>query len=240
VFDAPGIDVYLNGDKAVTNLEYKGLTPRISLAAGKYSVKITRTGDTAGLLDTELTLEGGKSYIVSAVGRLENVSTMVLEDDLSKLEAGKARVRLIHTSPDTPAVDIALQGGQILVTNLGFAEASGYLTVDAGTISLELRPAGTTTVALTVPNVQLEAGTVYSAFVVGTSAGPPGLSPVVVSDKVAVAEALPASGGPEATPPDTVPVTGEGDPPLEVLVVVALLASVLILSGISLRKEQGR
>ncbi len=239
VFDAPGIDIYLNGSKAITDLEYKGVTPRTSLDAGTYTVKITRTGESDSIFSTELNLEAGKNYTLVVVGKLANVSAKLLEDDLSKLDAGKVRVRLMHTSPDTPAIDVALQNGKILVPNLGFAEFSDYLTVDAATITVELRPAGSTTVALTVPNVELVAGTVYTVVVVGTSSGAPGLAPVVLSDKVQVAEALPATGGPggaSSSPPDTVPTTGAGTDPLEVFSLAALLAMALIASGSILRK----
>lgn len=242
IFDAPGIDLFLNDSKAVTDLEYKGITPRIAVPAGKYTLKVVRTGDSASVFSTDLTLEAGKSYTIVVVGKWASLDAKVLEDDLSKLDAGKTRVRLMHTSTDTPAVDVALQGGQILVPNLGFAEVSDYLTVDAATITVELRPAGSTTVALTVPNVKLEQGTVYTVAVVGTSAGTPGLAPVVVADKVSIAEALPATGGPGAvlSPPDTVPVTGVGTPPLEVLAVSFLLAAALITYGFMLRRLANR
>ena len=64
-------------------------------------------------------------------------------------------------------MDIAVTGGPILFTNVAFREAGTYLIVDPGTYDLEVRLAGTTTVALSVPGVALEAGTNYSVFAIG-------------------------------------------------------------------------
>jgi hypothetical protein len=78
-----------------------------------------------------------------------------------------ARVRVVHASPDAPAVDVAVAGGDVLIENLAFSEASDYLEVPAGSYDLEVRPTGTTDVALDLPGVALEAGMVYSVYAIG-------------------------------------------------------------------------
>jgi hypothetical protein len=79
----------------------------------------------------------------------------------------KAKVRFVHTSPDAPAVDVAVKGGPVLFSNVAFRQAGQYLSVDAGTYDLEVRLAGTMTVALNVPGVTLGVGKNYSIFAVG-------------------------------------------------------------------------
>ncbi len=54
-----------------------------------------------------------------------------------------AAIRVIHGSPDAPAVDIYAAGVSTpLITNLGYGDTSRYLEVDAGTYDIEIRPAG--------------------------------------------------------------------------------------------------
>jgi hypothetical protein len=72
--------------------------------------------------------------------------------------------------------------------------------VDAGTYDLEARLAGTETVALSVPGVQLDEGTVYTIFAMGLAGGEPALTAVASADAVAPAPA------PEE--PSTLPTTG--------------------------------
>ena len=72
--------------------------------------------------------------------------------------------------PDAPAVDVAIAGGDVVVPNLAFPDASGYLEVPAGSYHFEVRAAGTDTVALDLPGVELESGMVYSVYAVGQMA----------------------------------------------------------------------
>ena len=78
-----------------------------------------------------------------------------------------ARIRVVHASPDAPAVDVAVRDGDVLIENLVFPDASDYLSVPADTYDLEVRPTGTTDVALDLPGVELEAGMVYSVYAIG-------------------------------------------------------------------------
>jgi len=56
---------------------------------------------------------------------------------------GTARIRVIHASPDAPAVDIYVAGSATpLVADLDYGETSAYLTVDEGSYDLEVRAAG--------------------------------------------------------------------------------------------------
>jgi hypothetical protein len=52
-------------------------------------------------------------------------------------------IRVVHSSPDAPAVDVYAAGSSTpLFTNVAYGEATNYLTVDAGTVKIQLRPAG--------------------------------------------------------------------------------------------------
>src|SRR5262245_26542737 len=57
--------------------------------------------------------------------------------------AGKARLRVVHASPDAPAVDIYARGvATPLIDDLAYGSVSDYVEVDAGTYTLQVRPAG--------------------------------------------------------------------------------------------------
>lgn len=58
-----------------------------------------------------------------------------------------AYVRVLHASPDAPAVDVLVDGKAVL-TNVQFQQGSGYLRVDEGARTLALRVNGTSTIAL--------------------------------------------------------------------------------------------
>jgi LPXTG-motif cell wall-anchored protein len=198
--DAPAVDVWVDGSIAFSNAPFKGITDYASLGAGTYNVQVSPTGATEPIvIDADLDLAAGTDYTVIAVGLLENIEPLVLIDNNAAPAAGKAHVRFVHASPDAPAVDIAVaNGGPILFSNVPFKGVGDYLPVDAGTYDLEARIAGTETVALSVPGVTLEEGTVYTIFAMGLVEGEPALTAVPSADAsydVGLPATLPTTGG---------------------------------------------
>lgn len=169
--DAPAVDVLVNGQRAITNLAFKEVTPYLPLPAARVRVQVVPAGqDAPVVIDSELDLREGIYYTVAATGFLANIRPQVYTDALAGLfpRAGFARIRVVHTAPDAPTVDVAVKGGPVLFSNLPFPRASQYLVVAAGTYDLEVRVAGTNTVALALPGVTLESGKTYTVFAVGS------------------------------------------------------------------------
>jgi LPXTG-motif cell wall-anchored protein len=198
--DAPAVDVWVDGSVAFSNAPFKGITDYAELSPAAYQVQVTPTGATEPVvIDANLDLAAGTDYTVVAVGLLDNIEPLVLVDNNSAPAAGKAHVRFVHASPDAPAVDIAVaNGGPVLFSNVPFKGVGDYLPVDAGTYDLEARVAGTDTVALSVPGVMLEEGTVYTIFAMGLVEGEPALTAVPSVDAsydVGAPATLPTTGG---------------------------------------------
>jgi hypothetical protein len=82
-----------------------------------------------------------------------------------------AHVRVAHLSPDTPGVDVYVDGSQA-VGNMGFETVTDYLEVPAGEHLVELRPSGAAPASTPVwsGRVTLVAGTYYTAAGLGPRA----------------------------------------------------------------------
>jgi hypothetical protein len=196
--DAPAVDVWVDGSVAFSNAPFKGITDYASLSPATYNVQVTPTGATEPVvIDADLDLAANTDYTVVAVSLLADIEPLVLIDNNAAPAAGKAHVRFVHASPDAPAVDIAVaNGGPVLFANVPFKGVGDYLPVDAGTYDLEARIAGTETVALSVPGVTLNDGTVYTIFAMGLVEGEPALTAVPSVDaSYPVAVTLPVTGG---------------------------------------------
>lgn len=72
------------------------------------------------------------------------LTAVVAVDDTGTPAAGKAWVRVLHGSPDAPAVDVKANDADIL-TDVAFGDISDYLPVDAGTYNIKVCAAGTDT-----------------------------------------------------------------------------------------------
>ncbi len=177
--DAPNVDVWVDGDRVLTDVPFTAVSDYLELPAGTYNVQVTATGDTAAVIEADLSLEAGMSYTVAATGMLAEIAPVVLVDDTSTL-ADQAKLRIFHASPSAPAsVDIAVAGGPILVEGLAYPEATEYLAVDAGDYEVEIRAAGEMDAALTVP-ATLEAGTNVTA--IAMDGGDAGVQVIVAID----------------------------------------------------------
>ena len=169
--DAPGVDLLVDNAIAGTNLTFPNNTGYLTVPSGTRNVKINVTGTSTTVIEANLDLMTNKNYSVFAVNSVANIEAIVIEDDLTSPAQGKAHVRFIHLSPDAPAVDVTLTDGTVVFGNKSFKEFTAFTPLDAGSYDLEVRVAGTTTVALDLPVINLEAGKIYTVFAKGFLSG---------------------------------------------------------------------
>lgn len=171
--DAPGVDLLIdNTVQNSTALTYPNNTSYLQVQTGTRNVKINATGTSTSVINANLTIEENKNYSVFAVDSLSNIQALVITDDLTAPASGKAHVRFVHLSPNAPAVDVAVVGSTTpLFSNYSFKQYSSFTPLAASTYNLEVRVAGTTTVALNVPGVSLAAGKIYTIFAKGFLGG---------------------------------------------------------------------
>ena len=247
--DAPAVDVYLDDVKvdALTNVPFGTISAYLDIPAGDHNVKVYATGTTTGaVIDANVTIASGSRYTIAATNPVASIAAQVIKDEPAPDCAG-AQVRVIHFSADAPAVDVATAGAapaDAVVKNLAFPNATGYLSLPAGSYDLEVRLAGTTTVALPLPGVAVEACNSYSVFAVGSAADPAvggnALRVVVAVD--ATAEAVDEGPAPTLPATDTVlsdvPTTGS-DASLGAALLL-LVAGAVTFAAVSLRPATRR
>jgi hypothetical protein len=189
----PAVDVFLKspgaanaaGNRLLQNVAFPATTNYVSVDAGTYDASVALAGSLSGVLNLNgASLAGGSSSSVFATGLLGGTGAQALAlrayaDDRTPV-AGKAKVRVIHLSPDAPAVDVVvLSGGTIAarpVTNLTYPNATAApLQLDPGTYTLAVVPTGASTPVLPtaagVP-VTLAAGNVATIVAIGALAAP--------------------------------------------------------------------
>jgi len=181
--DAPAVDVWVDGALAIENLAYPDITAYVELPAGSRDVAVVAAGTTEpAVFEATLDLASEAHYTVAAVGLLADIAPLVITDELSAPAEGMSHVRFVHASPDAPAVDIAVAGGEVIFADVAFKDAAAYLPVEAGSYDLEVRIAGSEDVALSVPGVMLDDMGVYTIFATGLAGGEPALDAVIAQD----------------------------------------------------------
>ncbi|WP_139492886.1 DUF4397 domain-containing protein [Brevibacillus dissolubilis] len=188
--DAPAVKVFIDGKNLLPNVVYKQASNYLPLAAGHHTIEIYPTDALAGatpLIKQNLTLQAGKKVSAAAIGELAKIRLQVVDDELAST-ANMAKVRFVHASPDTNAVDVALAGSTVLASNLGFSDVSSYIEVGApAQLNVEMRQAGTDKALVAFPTVSVDPATIYSVYVVGYSGGKkPGVEALIFTDKAVV------------------------------------------------------
>lgn len=183
--DAPAVDICANGTAAFRNAAFPGATDYATVEEGTYQIRVVPAGtgcEGGGVINAALPLPADTETTVVAVNTLDSIEPLVLEDDNSAPSSGMARVRFVHASPDAPTVDITLTNGATLFNDVAFKEAGGYIEAPAGTLDLQVRDATGTVVVLTLEDVMLESGTVYTIYAVGLLNGEPALGALITVD----------------------------------------------------------
>lgn len=208
--DAPAVDVFVNGNRALTNVPFFTASDYLDLPAGSYRVQVAPTGQdaSAAVIDATATIEAGKAYTIAATGPVASIKPTIIVDDLSAPASGNAKIRVYHFSPDAPAVDVKPAGGNALISGLAFPNASDYLEVPAGSYDLQVTPAGDSAVVIDLPGTAVEAGKIYSVFATNVVAS--------ITPQVAVSNPVAASS------PTTLPNTSGEAAPLGLLAAVAV------------------
>jgi len=171
--DAPPVDIFVNGQKAVTALAFPKDTGYLSLPAGTYDVKVfvsPSAGTGIPVLQASLSVASGKDYTVLAVGEVSKntLALLPLEDNNAAPAAGQAHVRLVHASPDAPAVDVVVAGANTKIfSNVAYKGVGTYTPVPAGTYNLDATVASTGATAKSVTGLVLRDRTVYTVIATG-------------------------------------------------------------------------
>jgi hypothetical protein len=93
------------------------------------------------------------------------------DDNGTNPQPQTATLRAVHASPDAPAVDIYVEGVSTpIATNIAYGDATPYVTVEAGTYNVQLRPTGadsSTDPVYETGDVTLNANSILTAVAAG-------------------------------------------------------------------------
>jgi hypothetical protein len=122
------------------------------------------------------------------VAILVSIFALVLAGATTALAAGHmARVRVVHASPDAPAVDVWVNDAIIAFSNAPFKGITKYAELEPATYNVKVVPTGATEPAVIEADLALEGGTDYTVVAVGKLAD---IEPIVLVDD----NSLPAAG----------------------------------------------
>ncbi len=182
------VDGFVGNAKEFNNVAYKAVTPYKEIPDNQsmFAIKPAGKDGAQPFAQNDEGISGGKHYTAIAMPATDGKATLyVVSDKLTPPATGKANVRVVHASPDAGEVDVFVKGQtSSLFSGVNPQAVTNYSDVDPMTVTLEVRPQGSKTVALTIPNVSLEAGHLYTIVVTGKAKGTPKLEAIKIDDKL--------------------------------------------------------
>jgi hypothetical protein len=189
--DAPAVDIYAGDAMLVENLAFGELSDLVQVPPGSYTLdfKATGTSGTAASATTPA-LAAGERYLGIASGFLAAGPPdfqLIPVGDAFTLGGVEPLVRVVHASPDAPAVDVGTVAGGVVTpvapdyVNIPFTGASpdAGTALPAATLDIGVAATGTT-----VPVAEFTITTVNGmrvfAVAAGSIANPPGFRLLIV------------------------------------------------------------
>lgn len=227
--NAPSVSVYattpgadLAGEAAVGTFAFGETLGPIEVPAGDYQIQVTLADDPASVVYDAgtVTLSDGADLMLNAVQNTGNglspISLIALDGTgaAELLDVNTpASLRVIHNSPDAPAVDIVVNDDfdAPLIEDLAFPDFTGFVDVPAADYNVKVTPANDAGTVVIDADLTLVAGTEYSVYAVDTLAN---ITAQVLADdrraiateaKVRIVHGSPSAGNVDifVTAPDT-------------------------------------
>jgi hypothetical protein len=166
---APEVDVLIDGQPLLERVAYGTASDYLAITAEEHRLQIIPTGQTAeaAVVDETIDAAPGQAYLLAVYGLLNDIGGDVYDVDLSEIEPGQARVRLINFSPDAGDVDLLETGGDEWFSDVGLGEASDYEDIAPGTYSADVRGGDDDRVLQTVADLTFEETRVDDVVVLG-------------------------------------------------------------------------
>lgn len=173
------IDIYINGRKVASYLNYRAFTEYMKAFPGYYRIVVFRAGTMRNPISvSQINVIANRIYTAAFIDTGISNEWQLITDNTRVLNQNRAFVRFIQLSYTAPLMDVYIDN-RLVLSDLDFQEVSRYLSLAPGKRNVKLKVATTNRTILEDPNMFLRAGNSYSVYIVGDSNSRMGLQVLV-------------------------------------------------------------
>jgi hypothetical protein len=170
--DEPQLDFYLNNNMInIYPINYADHFDYFRAYTGSRVANFFDHSNMNKILSANIQLNANTNYSLFLANKPSQPEVVMLTDTINQPAAGNASIRFVNLSPDAPAVDLSVTSGSVLVANKAYKGFSSFIPVKGNTTyNFQVLQTGTNTVLATLPNISLNAGSVYTVWFHGLAA----------------------------------------------------------------------
>jgi Domain of unknown function (DUF4397) len=167
--DAQPVDFFLDQNHtSLTSITSGTSQDYVRAYTGKRNIIFYNSGNK--LISDTATLKDKTLYSAFLSNLVSKPDLLILTDTIKQPASGMAAIRFINLSPNAPAADLAIKGGNVLVSNKSYKGYSGFVTLPVNSAySFEIRQTGTNTVLATLSGLDIRNG-LFTIWLQGISA----------------------------------------------------------------------
>jgi hypothetical protein len=174
--DGPDLDIQVDNNRVnYYPFEYTDYTGYLRFYTGERELKFTPFNASNTLFETSLSLEEDSLYSVFVTGIAGERETVVVHDEFEENDTDNTLIRIVHASPDAPAIHLSLSGeDDNLFDDVAYRDVSDFMEVEDGVTSFEILNAENGEVITSVSDVNFRPDRVYTLIVRGYLEPPAG------------------------------------------------------------------
>lgn len=186
-FDAPHVNLLVDGKSLATNLAYSNINDYMTLKSGPRHIQVVPASSSSPILDTSISINTGGHQTLLLTGPVAHVQSDLVTDGGTTAMTGDGHVRVLNAASKMASVDAylipsgtSLTGVQPVTSSLSYDKDTGYQLVVAGSYEVFMTALGTTNVFLATGPINLSASQNQTVVVLDGTSG--GFSYTVLSD----------------------------------------------------------
>jgi hypothetical protein len=167
--DSTPLNFKADGTALLSSVPFTGASSYVTTASGSHSLQIEASSNPGTLLASlSRQLDPARDYTALALGTFAAPQLVAFADDNSVPTLGFAKIRFANALVGSSTVDVLLNFAS-QVSGLAYAQASTYSQVTPSlSYTITFATPGGVSVIATLTPVELDAGAIYTAYLLGT------------------------------------------------------------------------
>lgn len=176
---APGasaVDIYTDGNLVLKNIAYNEISEYLVVGPEIIHIQVFSAGEASTpLIDTELNIPPSETITVAIIGISPDISLLPIFLNVAVRDNDDALIRFTHLSPEAPDVNLSIEGGDTLFSDVGYTQVTEYEVIEPGSYTLQLRIANGDDTVLASGTIEVKPRNAYTVYAIGLAEEDPAI-----------------------------------------------------------------